>query len=236
MPASSWSVAMGAIITRTDAELGDLVDTDPEWLSEGVPSVVVVLLTGSCVLCGRLGEVVCPGCAGSLAAAPSLAPPLWVDECIALLDYRTAAPLLTSLKNRHRRDLIPWLVDRLAPQAAPAAGGVVTWAPTGAARRRARGYDQAELLARALARRWGLPARELLRRGAGPAQAGRTARDRRANPAFVAPCPSPAPVVLVDDVATTGATLTAAARALRARGALRWSASSWRGRHPPGAA
>lgn len=145
--------------------------------------------------------------------------PLGFDGCVALLDYHEARALLTALKNGNRRDLVGWLADRLAPRLTPSALTVVTWAPTGAARRRHRGYDQAELLARALSRRWHRPCRPLLRRRPGPAQIGRSAAQRQSNPSFTAVGLAPASVVVVDDIATTGATLTAAARALRRSGA-----------------
>jgi predicted amidophosphoribosyltransferase len=177
------------------------------------------MLVGSfCVLCGQGGVAVCSRCASSLERAPSLAVPLGVDSCFALLDYEGARRLITSLKNGGRRDLVGWLAAQLVTCARPPAGAVITWAPTGAERRRARGFDQAELLARAVARRWRLPCSGLLRRAPGPAQAGRTAAERRENPSFAVVKACPEVVVLVDDVVTTGATLTGAARALRAGG------------------
>lgn len=178
-----------------------------------------VLVEVVCVLCDRPGGVVCARCAGALRRAPSLPVPLGLDACTALLDYEGARRLVTALKNGGRRDLVGWLAAQMAAVAPPPPAAVVTWAPTGAPRRQARGFDQAELLARALARRWGLPCPALLRRRPGPAQAGRSAGDRRRNPAFAPRRACPPTVVLVDDVATTGATLTAAARVLRAAGA-----------------
>jgi predicted amidophosphoribosyltransferase len=150
-----------------------------------------------------------------------LAVPYGLDSCRALLAYDDAArAALIALKNRQRRDLVGPLADALVDAVpVPAPGTVVTWAPTGPARRRARGFDQAELLAVAVARRWGWSAAPMLRRLPGPAQAGRSAAERRTHPGFAALRPVGTPVVVVDDVATTGATLTAAARALRQVGA-----------------
>ena len=214
---------MEAIITPTDAQQADRVDSHVRLCGCHTCSLASgpMLLSSTCVLCRQAGATVCPACAGGLDPAASLPRPLELDACVAVFDYRDARPLVTALKNGDRRDLIGWLAERMAARASPPAGAVVTWAPTGADRARVRGYDQAELLARALARRWGTPCRALLKRLPGPPQSGRSAGERRANPAFrvvgrVAPS-----VVVVDDVATTGATLTAAARALRTAGASR---------------
>jgi len=180
-----------------------------------------VLLSSSCLLCRHPGAVVCGACAAELSHAPSMPPPLWVDRCDAPFDYAQVGPAITALKNGDRRDLVPWLAAHLAACTTPPATAVVTWAPTTAARRRQRGFDQAELLARAVARRWGLPCRSCLVRAPGPAQAGRSGAQRRTNPRFRARGRVPSAVVVVDDVVTTGATAAAAARALRAAGTSR---------------
>ena len=96
---------------------------------------------------------------------------------------------------------------------------VVTWAPTTADRRRSRGFDHAQLLAAAVSRHLRLPCRPLLVRAAGPPQTGQPLARRRLGPRFDAPGPVPAHVLVVDDVVTSGATVAAAARALRAGGA-----------------
>jgi ComF family protein len=102
--------------------------------------------------------------------------------------------------------------------------------PLHRARLRARGYDQALELARPLARALALPLRRdlLLRVRATSAQSELAAPERRRNlrGAFaLAPGTAaralPAHVALVDDVMTTGATLHAAAQALRDAGVAR---------------
>jgi predicted amidophosphoribosyltransferase len=189
-------------------------------VSQGASYPRPVLLGSTCAGCGAHGAVVCRACAAALEPAPALPPPLDVDGWSALLRYDDGArALLTGLKNHHRRDLVGWLADGLVAALPPPPPALVTWAPTGRARRQARGFDQAELLARALARRWHLPCRGLLVRRSGQPQAGRRAAERRSHPGFRTRRSAPSAVLVVDDVATTGATLTAAARALRGAGA-----------------
>jgi ComF family protein len=108
------------------------------------------------------------------------------------------------------------LARRLAP-------GTLVPVPLHPARRRRRGYNQAELLVREIARRTSVPWRDALERaGSQGPQVGRGGAARREVMAGafrwrVGPAP-PASVVIVDDVLTTGATLLECARAARAAG------------------
>jgi len=111
------------------------------------------------------------------------------------------------------------LVVEVVPR--PAAD-VTTYIPPDGERSRRRGYHPAAELATELADRWELRTVPLLRRTRQVArQTGLSLAERRRNVrgAFEAAAQPPRRVLLVDDVYTTGATVGAAATALRAAGA-----------------
>jgi ComF family protein len=88
-----------------------------------------------------------------------------------------------------------------------------------------RRFNQADLLAREIARRWNVPLRPLVRRKKATApQAGLTSAQRRKNVQGAFEVKDRASlkgkrVLLIDDVLTTGATAGACARALKRAGA-----------------
>lgn len=102
---------------------------------------------------------------------------------------------------------------------------VLTWAPVSRARKRERGYDQAEQLCRALSKLLGIPARAMLVKTVdNKAQSSLDSLQRKANVLGVYGTINEEEfagkrVLLVDDVITTGATLSECSRVLLTAGA-----------------
>lgn len=196
-----------------------------------VQAMVTAAFPPRCTVCGSGSTALCRACWADLRPASSVRRPAGVDWCGALVAYEGAGRALVShLKYRNERAALAWLATGMAGIVGAAVGdGIatrcseVTWIPTSAARRRHRGFDQAELLARSVAHQLDLPCHAWLERAPGPAQTGRTRRERLAGPSFLSVGEQRAPpsVLVVDDVVTTGATAASAARALRAAGVQR---------------
>jgi ComF family protein len=179
-----------------------------------------MLFTTHCAGCDRPGATLCRPCRFALLGpVPSATP----GVLVAAPFTGRVRDILLGFKYRNRRaiagHLAGLLVNRLARSGERV--DVVTWAPTSARRRRQRGFDQAELVARQIARQLGVPCRHLLERAGGaPAQTRLSRVARLDGPAFRAhPRVPAAQVLVVDDVVTTGATLRAADATLRAAGA-----------------
>ena len=137
-------------------------------------------------------------------------------------EVRTA---IISLKYRNRRRLARPLAGILSSAILQEHAGCVpfdcvTWAPTTRSRRRQRGIDQSELIARHVASTLCIPARNLLKRMSRETQTHRTRHERLVGPVFRAHEAAVGQrILVVDDVTTTGATLHASRRAFHRIGA-----------------
>jgi len=118
------------------------------------------------------------------------------------------------------------LVARCAAEHFGGAFDTVTWVPVSRKRLRKRGYDQAELLARAACRLWNVKPERLLEKTI-HTQAQSTIRDEAARRANVLGVYQPKKgaeidgkrILLIDDICTTGSTLTECVRVLKDAGA-----------------
>ena len=123
-----------------------------------------------------------------------------------------------------RKQAVAPIMARLMAESLPylPADTIVTHVPTATSRVRQRGYDHARLLAKFLAKEAGLAYLPLLARVGQARQVGakRQTRLSQLDGAFRVIGPvQKAPIVLVDDIVTTGATLATATRCLKSSGA-----------------
>ncbi|HET9110495.1 MAG TPA: ComF family protein [Ktedonobacterales bacterium] len=180
-----------------------------------------------CERCDQsLGAAACPRCGACRALASGPQPPA-LDRIVVALRYDGATrSAIRALKFRRQRRLALPLAYHLTVAAVRAGAEVdiIIPMPLHTTRVRERGYNQAALLARPLTRTLEAPVNEriLARIRATQPQTRLNHIERRANVAGAFGLMGPAEalegkrIALVDDVTTTGATLEAAAEALRA--------------------
>lgn len=190
------------------------------------------LLPPLCADCGALtsGEPLCAHC-DEPACDPLPAPPRPLAAWRAGVSYEGRAadwvqrfkypqPGFRGLDPGADAVAIAWVLR--AAHASGAAPDAIVPIALHPRRLRERGFSPPGVLARAVAREVGARFQPALleRMRDTPSQTGLNRRDRRRNvaDAFRARSPAPPRVWLVDDVVTTGATLAAAARALRRAG------------------
>jgi len=177
-----------------------------------------------CGGCGHYGTAWCEGCAAGVRPVP----PGTLAGIPLVAAGRFEGPwqrAIHTYKYRPRPQLAAVLADPLrgAILAAGLSLPALSFVPLHPRRLRERGFNQAERLATRLSRTLGVPLLSgLTRVRATPAQVGLSQAERRVNlegafqwTAALAP---PAGLGLVDDVCTTGATLTAAAQAVAEAG------------------
>ncbi len=205
-----------------------------------------LLFPPDCAVCGREGSFLCAGCEPQL---PRLSPPYCrrcaePDAAPACSWCRADAPAYERIRAPYRytgpvRDMVHDLKYGNIRALAPTLGGlladylgslrfeadVISPVPLHPKRERSRGYNQSHLLAREVSRREQIPMADdrLLRSMDTPPQVAMSGREeRRQNIEGAFECTRDATglrVLLIDDVVTTGSTMSACASALKDAGA-----------------
>lgn len=201
-----------------------------------------LLLPERCVGCGHADVAICDTCRAGLTlvrgplcercGAPVAWPVARCRDCAgrrlgfararAAVAYEgPAVRLVWAWKEGGRRTLSREAAALVESAVERPDAEAITFVPAVSDRRLWRGHNPSLALAGELACRWQLPlVASLTRSGRPRRQRGLPIADRRRNiaGAFVGAQPVPGSVVLVDDVYTTGATVSEAARALRLTG------------------
>src|SRR5271166_120424 len=192
-----------------------------------------VLAPSRCAGCGTSAARLCPRCIAEIARRPLERSGVAVGRITALGPYDGALRrAILALKYANAFAIGETLGELLASRLAFAADVLVP-VPLHVSRRRKRGYNQAEVLAQGLLHGWRsdvcrpprLVTDALIRARATAPQSGLGLAERLENVSLAFRAGSEAleiadrRVLLVDDVLTTGATLTACALALHAAGA-----------------
>lgn len=182
-----------------------------------------------CAACGRpcrLESTLCNRCGRRLSTAEPLlgTGPPGLDRAWSSAPHEDVArSLVAALKFRRLLPVAGLMAERiqwLAP--AHMLSGTVVPVPTAPSRLRQRGFDPAAEIATALAERLDAPLDPCLFRRGSSRQVGRRRAERIGHPPQIgARAKVPLSVLLIDDVLTTGATMTACAQALRSSGAKR---------------
>lgn len=199
-----------------------------------------LLFVKRCILCGKdlpsdAPAMLCETCNGGLTryrCTEAIRIPDTDGTAAAFYYTDQIRYAMQRFKFRQKAGYAEWFAAEMAPLLARHLNDwrpdCITFTPIGWLRRRERGYNQAELLARAVAKPFSLPCYETLKKqrfiGRQSQQKDVAARKENMEHAFrpgKAAALAGKSVVLVDDIITTGATAAAAARTLRAMGAAR---------------
>ena len=176
------------------------------------------LFSSSCASCGAPANGVCNECVSGLE--PAVVPPLLaISSSTVLCSYvGVGAELVHAVKFRNHRQVLGPLTDALATSIGSAGFDTIVSVPAHPGRRRQRGFDIPELMAKRLSKRLGVPVSRPLTRVDAGAQHER-GRIERQSIEFRATQRVPERILLVDDVVTTGATAVACAITLGLAGA-----------------
>lgn len=209
-----------------------------------IDSLFSIFAPHDCLVCDAEGALVCNWCASEAfpelpsrcynckqlssdyAVCESCRPATGLRHVWVRTEYdNTAKELMRHFKYQRThsaKGIIATAMDEILPYFN--AETVVVPVPTATSRVRQRGYDQADLLARRIARQHGLMSGRVVTRLTQSRQVGANRKQRRTQlqDAFMVTKPDlikKAEILLVDDVITTGATLEAMALVLKQAGA-----------------
>lgn len=190
-----------------------------------------------CLLCSASVENsahLCPSCAKAVRTAYRFDDTLFVpntEGAVAALLYKdTVAQAMKEFKFQNKRFYAPWFaantVVSVSAYISDWMPDYITYIPIGLKRKHERGYNQSELLANEIAARVNIPCIKTLKKRLFVKKQSSlqspTARKENTKNAFLPACKidlTGKNILLIDDVITTGASISSAASVLKQMGA-----------------
>ena len=211
-------------------------------------SILDLLFPPRCAFCGKLLPIgrkdICPDCAKNLPYIESgkILRKVGNHTCAVTFYYEDMVrkgihALKFQKRSARAKAFAPYLVETVAGEL----GGefdAVTYVPISVQRRISRGFDQTQLLAKHAAAAWGVPLERTIRKKRNnPPQSGlKSMQARRENVQDVyCACPHASIAgrrfLIIDDITTSGSTLSVCADLLLAEGAASVLCAAFAGGH-----
>lgn len=222
-----WNLITDALFPRRCPVCDDIVAQKGELICPGCSRQLEFIHEPVCRICGREitdeTEELCRNCKKHSFT---------FEYNMSLLQYNEAAARsLAAVKYRGRREYLEYyaaeIIKRVAERIRQIKPDALVPVPVHASRKKMRGFNQAEVLARHMGEALGIPVitgvLKRKRKTTAQKQLGAEARFRNLNDAFACTeLPEDMKCILViDDIFTTGATMEAVTRILKKAGAER---------------
>lgn len=196
------------------------------------PLLINLFLPARCIFCREYlpydtNAPFCDSCRLYIASLPMHEIPIPAGTCRYALDYIADVRRAIIAYKFHDKPQYARALGEILLPIVSSSGNVdcITWAPVSALRLAKRGYDQSRLLAEAVGQSLGIPVRSLLRKHRHTRKQSKTPREKRGENVRGAyslaghTSLQGLRIVLIDDIVTTGSTISECCRVLYEAGA-----------------